>query len=142
MREPRWGLPPTVDEGARQRGRPDRIELRGLRLLGTHGVLDEEQLRAQPFELDLDVALSTDEAAASDELSDTVDYAALVDAVAAVVGGTRSFRLLEALAAACAEAALDADGRALGVTVTVRKLRPPVAADLASAGVRVSRRRG
>ena len=33
----------------------DRIELRGLRVLGVHGALPEEQERAQPFEVDLDV---------------------------------------------------------------------------------------
>ena len=33
----------------------DVIELRGLRVMGTHGVLPEEHARAQPFEVDLDV---------------------------------------------------------------------------------------
>jgi len=35
-----------------------RIELRGLRLVGTHGVLAEEQERAQPFEVDLDLSVA------------------------------------------------------------------------------------
>ena len=47
----------------------DRIELRGLRVLGTHGVLPEEQARAQPFAVDVDVWLDTAEAAASDDLA-------------------------------------------------------------------------
>ena len=34
----------------------DRIELRGLRVLGVHGALPDEQVRAQPFEIDLDTA--------------------------------------------------------------------------------------
>ena len=39
----------------RRRRFPDRIQLRGLRAMGTHGVLPEEQQRAQPFEVDLDL---------------------------------------------------------------------------------------
>ena len=33
----------------------DRIELKGIRALGTIGVLPEEQERAQPFEVDITV---------------------------------------------------------------------------------------
>ncbi len=118
----------------------DRIELRGLRVLGVHGVLPEERDRAQPFEVDLDAWVDTTVAARSDRLPDTVDYGALATGVAAVVAGP-SFALLEALAAAVAEGALAGDPRISAVAVTVRKLRPPVPLQLASAGVRVERRR-
>ncbi len=113
-----------------------RIELRDLRVTGVHGVLDEERDRPQPFSVDLDVWLDVAAAASSDALGDTADYGALVEAAARTVT-TSSFRLLEALAAAVASAVLDADERARRVAATVRKLRPPVPRDLASAGVRV-----
>lgn len=119
--------------------RPDVVELRGLRVLGRHGVLDEERERDQPFEVDLDVETPLAAAGASDDLADTVDYGRLVADVAAVVGGER-FGLLERLAERIAEVVL-ADGRVTGVTVAVRKLRPPVPSDLATAGVRITRRR-
>ena len=115
----------------------DRIELRGLRVVGTHGVLPEEQSRAQPFEVDLDLEADLRDAGRSDELADTVDYGGLAERVASVVTSERH-ALLERLAERIAEAAL-ADGRVRSVTVTVRKLRPPVPVDLASAGVRVVR---
>lgn len=115
----------------------DRIELRGLRVLGTHGVLPEEQSRAQPFEVDLDLEADLRPAGQSDLLADTVDYGALAERVAAVVSGERH-ALLEHLAARIADRVLD-DGRVSSVTVTLRKLRPPVPLDLASAGVRVVR---
>ena len=35
----------------------DRIEIRGLRVLGVHGLLPEERDRPQPFEVDLDLVL-------------------------------------------------------------------------------------
>ncbi|MGA8371268.1 MAG: dihydroneopterin aldolase, partial [Acidimicrobiales bacterium] len=96
----------------------DRIEIRGLRLLGTHGVLAEERSRPQPFEVDVDLALSTAAAGASDDLTDTVDYAEVVGRVSAVVDGPTSYLLLEALAAAMADEVLAADSRIESVTLS------------------------
>jgi dihydroneopterin aldolase len=53
----------------------------------------------------------------------------------------RSFQLLEALAGHVADALLAVDPRLAAVEVTVRKLRPPLALDVASTGVRVRRSR-
>ena len=53
----------------------------------------------------------------------------------------RSYRLLEALAGRMASALLIVDSRIEAVEVTVRKLRPPLALDVASTGVRVRRSR-
>ncbi len=117
----------------------DRIELRGLRLLGVHGAMADEQVRAQPFEVDLDVEADFTAAAESDDVADTVDYGALVEAMARVVGSER-YALLEALAERMAAVVL-ADDRVRSVSVAVRKLRPPVAADLGTAGVRITRTR-
>ena len=115
----------------------DRIELRGLRATGIHGVLAEEQTRAQPFEIDLDVSMDLHAAGASDALDDTLDYGSLAERAAAVVTDER-FALLERLAARIAEVVL-ADSRVRAVAVTVRKLRPPVPVDLATAAVRIER---
>ena len=53
----------------------------------------------------------------------------------------RSYRLLEALAGRLADALLITDARLTAVEVTVRKLHPPLALDVASTGVRVLRAR-
>ncbi len=116
----------------------DRIEVRGLRVVATHGVLAHERERPQPFELDLDLYLDTAPAGASDHLEDTLDYGEVVKRAAAVAR-ERSFLLLEALAEAVAGALVDLDPRVGWVAVTVRKLRPPVAEDVGSIGVRVER---
>jgi dihydroneopterin aldolase len=118
----------------------DRIELLDLRVLGVHGVLPEERERAQSFSLDIVAWVDMAAAQASDDLSDTVDYGALAQVAADVVSG-RSFQLLEALAGRLAEALLVVDARLSGVEVAVRKLRPPLALDIASTGVRVRRSR-
>ena len=117
----------------------DRIEVRGLRLDGVHGLLPEERTRPQPFEVDLDLELDLAPAADSDAVRDTADYAAAVYAAAAVIRGPHR-DLLESLAAAIAAAVLAATP-AVAVTVAVRKLRPPVPEHLDSAGVRLRRSR-
>ncbi len=118
---------------------PDRIEVRGLRVVGTHGLLPEEQSRGQLFEIDLDITADLTAAGRTDALEDTVDYGEAVRRTSEVVS-RRSYRLIEALAEAIAEAVLT-DARATSVTVGVRKLHPPLAADVGSVGVRVTRSR-
>ena len=121
-------------------GDADVIELRGLRVAGIVGVLPHEQAQPQPLELDLDVHIDLAAAGASDVLEDTVDYGGLC-AIAEQVVSTTSFALLEALAERLAADLLAADGRVDAVTVSVRKLRPPVAQQLATSGVRIRRAR-
>jgi 7,8-dihydroneopterin aldolase/epimerase/oxygenase len=118
----------------------DRIEIRDLRVTGTHGVLPEERDRAQPFSLDIVAWVDMEAAQQSDDLADTVDYGALAQAAADVVAG-RSYKLLEALSGRLASALLIVDPRLEAVEVTVRKLRPPLALDVGSTGVKVRRAR-
>ena len=116
----------------------ERIELRGLRLLGRCGASDSERAVPQPLDVDVDVVADLAPAGHSDSLADTVDYGVLCDIVAAVVAGGPA-ALLERLAQGIADALLASDERIEAVVVTVRKLRPPVPHDLASAGVRLTR---
>lgn len=117
----------------------DAIELRGLRALGFCGALPEEQERRQPFEVDLDVVADLSLASRTDVLADTLDYGAIAAAVEGVIVDER-FVLLERLAARITEVVL-VDVRVQSVTVTVRKLRPPVPQQLDTSGVRLTRTR-
>lgn len=117
----------------------DRIEICGLRVLGVHGLLPEEFDRAQPFEVDLAVSCDLVAAGASDSVEKTVDYGKLVEMVLSVISGPRC-DLMETLAERIAQGALRED-RVRSVEVAVRKLRPPVPADVVSAGVRIVRER-
>ncbi len=118
----------------------DHIEIRGLRASGICGALPHEQEQPQPLELDLDVIADLAPAGRSDSLGDTVDYAGICRVAQDIVTSGR-FMLLEALAARLAEVVLDHDARVEAVTVAVRKLRPPVPQQLATAGVRIERTR-
>jgi dihydroneopterin aldolase/2-amino-4-hydroxy-6-hydroxymethyldihydropteridine diphosphokinase len=118
---------------------PDRIELSGIRATGTIGVLPEEQARAQPFEVDIVIELDVRNAARTDDLEQTVNYAAAITMATKVIESEATL-LLERVATRIAEEILGL-ARVDSVEVVVRKLRPPVPEDIASTGVRVTRRR-
>ena len=115
----------------------DRILISGLREMGVHGVLPEEKVRAQPFEVDVELAVDVSAAGTSDDLDDTVDYGAVCEAVRWVVS-FEQYQLLERLASRIAEVCR-ADPRVVGVVVEVRKLHPPVSALVNHVAVRVER---
>jgi dihydroneopterin aldolase len=119
-------------------GEADRIELRGLGLTAVVGVLPEERDRAQPLEIDLDVKVDLSAAGQSDSLEHTVDYGVVCDVIADVAATAQPL-LLERLAALVADAVLAVDDRIESVTVSIRKLRPPVPHALTSSGVRLVR---
>lgn len=115
----------------------DRIVISGLRELGVHGVLPEEQVRAQPFEVDLELYLDLRAAGDNDDLAATVDYGAVGEAVARVVRDEHH-QLLERLATRIAQVCRE-DGRVQRVVVEVRKLRPPVPTMVDHVAVRIER---
>lgn len=116
---------------------PDTIALRGLRVLAYCGVLPEEVERRQPFSIDLEIETDLAAAGRSDDLSDTIDYGA-VAGVVAELAESRRFNLLERFAAVIADTVLS-DPRVLAASVTISKLRPPVASDLAASEVSIRR---
>lgn len=105
-------------------GGTDRIELRGLRVRGHHGVFDHERRDGQEFVVDLVVSLDLSAAAASDDLADTLDYGALAQRAAAIVGG-KPLDLIEAVAGRIADDVL-ADPRVASVEVTLHKPSAPI----------------
>lgn len=124
-----------------RRVRPiDRIEVRGLRVHGHHGVYDHERADGQPFVLDIVLDVDSQISARTDDIADTIDYAGLVRRIAEMVRSTR-FNLLEALGAHIADDLLtirrvaavrvsitkpevDLGEDVDGVTVTVFRMRP------------------
>ena len=115
----------------------DRITLRGMQFTGRHGVSDEERAESQPLEVDLVLRLDLSRPAKTDDLPDTIDYASLFELTREIVEG-RSFKLLEALAAAVADAVLAAHP-VDDVEVRVRKPRAPLPGALETVEVRIRR---
>jgi dihydroneopterin aldolase len=115
----------------------DTIVLEGLRVECIVGDLPHE--RTFPQELFLDMALTCDlaPAGASDLLSDTVNYVAVIDAVRQTLIEAKC-QMIERAAQLAVEATFAVDSRVLAVEVTVRK---PHALPGVVAGVRIYRER-
>jgi dihydroneopterin aldolase len=98
------------------------VELEGLEIFGRHGVTDEERERGQVFLYD--VRLDVPDAALSDRLEDAVDYVEVAECVREI-SAARQFALLEALAAAVADALVARfDVERVRVRVRKREVRP------------------
>ena len=86
------------------------------------------------------MALSTAAAGASDDLTDTVDYAAVVGRVVGRGGRPHLLPVARGAGRGHGRRVLAADSRIESVTLSVRKLQPPLPADLSTVGVRITRR--
>ncbi|MDF6100877.1 dihydroneopterin aldolase [Gordonia hongkongensis] len=102
----------------------DRIELRGLKVRGNHGVFDHERADGQDFYIDVVLWLDLRAAGESDDLADTVDYGALAQQVAGIVGGEPR-NLIEKVVAEVAESIMT-DERIDACEVTVHKPSAPI----------------
>ncbi|MFV0426337.1 MAG: 2-amino-4-hydroxy-6-hydroxymethyldihydropteridine diphosphokinase [Beutenbergiaceae bacterium] len=117
----------------------DRIALVGVGGVGHHGVQAEERRDGQPFRVDLTLMVDTETAGRSDELSQSVDYAAVAADVVAVIEG-EPVNLIETLAARIAAAVLRNPAVA-SVDITVHKPEAPVGVPFTDVNVSISRDR-
>ena len=110
------------------------LRLHDLRFFGHHGVHPEEQTLGQEYQVDVEFELPLQ--ADPDSPESTVDYVEVLRLVEETVEQER-FRLIEALAAEILRRI--GDRFAPLVTVRVRKPHPPIAAQLDSVEVEISR---
>lgn len=117
----------------------DRITLTGIQATGHHGVYDHERRDGQAFIADVVLELSLREAAASDDVADTIHYGEFAEQVGAVLAG-EPVNLLETLADRIAAVALGFD-RVDAVEVTVHKPQAPITVAFGDVSVSVRRTR-
>ena len=108
------------------------ISIKGLRLLGRHGVAEQERRVGNEFQIDIsiDVPLS-DRAMETDALADTINYARVVELVREEMSHPHA--LIEAVAGRIRRR-LDAEfpGLIASGEIPVAKLAPPIPAQLSS----------
>ena len=118
----------------------DAIFITGLLIHAHHGVMAHESKVGQRFVIDLELTTDLAPAGASDKLVDTVSYASIVEAVTRAFT-IKNYRLVEAAAAAVADAVLAAFPRIAAARVTVHKPHAPIAAIFTDVGVTITRQR-
>ena len=112
-----------------------RIIVRGLRVPARVGVTERERASPQTVVIDVDVEADLERAATTDDVSDTVDYSALVALVAETVSSSES-KLLERLGSDIVSVVSRMDG-VKGVTVEIAKDPPPIDQEVESVSVRI-----
>ncbi|MBW3090960.1 2-amino-4-hydroxy-6-hydroxymethyldihydropteridine diphosphokinase [Bifidobacterium miconisargentati] len=117
----------------------DTIRLTGVRANGTHGVLDFEHERAQPFVVDATLYLDLSAAGRTDALTDTVDYGRAAKEIVAVIEGGH-VDLIERMAQLIADRLLAIDPIAK-VDVTVHKPHAPITVPFDDVAVSITRER-
>ncbi|MBT1171381.1 2-amino-4-hydroxy-6-hydroxymethyldihydropteridine diphosphokinase [Bifidobacterium sp. SO4] len=117
----------------------DTIRLTGVRANGTHGVLDFEHERAQPFVVDATLYLDLSAAGRTDALTDTVDYGRAAKEIVAVIEGEH-VDLIERIAQLIADRLLAIDPIAK-VDVTVHKPHAPITVPFDDVAVSITRER-
>lgn len=115
------------------------IAIEGLQLWGSHGVLEQERVRPQAFEVDVTLKLPEVKA---DDLAQTVDYDQVIETIHRL-NQTHRFQLIETFARAIARRLLTQFERVEEAVVRVRK-RPafPVGVHLRCVWAQVREQRG
>ena len=111
------------------------IHLRQVRFHAFHGVMPQERQVGADFVLDLKVGYPLQQAMQSDEVADTLNYAALYELVAREM--QQPSNLLEHVAGRMADAICQAFPQVSSIDLKLTKLNPPMGADCEGAGVEV-----
>lgn len=115
------------------------IIIKGIQLNALCGITDIEQSQPQPILVDLSLRCHNEPAFKSDQLTDTVDYAAITQCVRNA-GESQAFALLEALTEHLCQA-LFQHFPLTHLKIWARKIRAPIEEFSGSVGIRLIRSR-
>ena len=111
------------------------ISLRNVRFHAFHGVMPQERKVGADFLVNLRVGYPLEQAMQSDEVSDTLNYAALYEVVKAEM--MQPSNLLEHVAGRIADAVVKRFPQVTSIDLELTKQNPPMGADCDGAGVEI-----
>ena len=111
------------------------ISLRNVRFHAFHGVMPQERKVGADFLVNLRVGYPLEQAMQSDEVSDTLNYAALYAVVKAEM--MQPSNLLEHVAGRIADAIVKRFPQVTSIDLELTKQNPPMGADCDGAGVEI-----
>ena len=111
------------------------ISLRNVRFHAFHGVMPQERKVGADFLVNLRVGYPLEQAMQSDEVSDTLNYAALYEVVKAEM--MQPSNLLEHVAGRIADAVVKRFPQVTSIDLDLTKQNPPMGADCDGAGVEI-----
>ena len=110
-----------------------KISLDDMRFYAYHGVMEQERRVGGEYSVSLTVEADLTDAARTDDVADTINYAELYELVKREMAIPS--KLLEHVAARIGQRAIEAYERITAVTVKVTKLNPPMGGDSKGASV-------
>lgn len=119
----------------------DKIRIEKIHTFGYHGVFTEEKENGQNFYVSLTLFLDLRAAGTSDDLSRTVNYAAVVARVVEIVSAKPGFNLIEALAEKIAGTLLAEFPLLQALDVEIHKPEAPIPMPFGDVIVSISRSR-
>jgi dihydroneopterin aldolase len=118
----------------------DQITITGIHGYGHHGLFENERTNGQDFYVDLILNLDLSQAAQSDAIEDTVNYAEITELTHQEIT-TDPVNLIEKLAYRIAERILSSHPKVKAITVTVHKPQAPVGLKIQDISVVVNKTR-
>lgn len=118
----------------------DKIFIEGLEIFARHGVLSEENALGQKFIISAELKCDTREAGKSDDLTKSVNYAEVCSLINRIMT-ENTYKLIEAAAEKIAEKILLTYRAVRSVTVSLKKPWAPIAMNLNTVGVEITRKR-
>ncbi len=80
----------------------DRIQVKGMKFFGHHGITEEEQAIGQRIEVDIEIEVDLEAAGRADDPNLTLDYTLIYQVTREIVEG-KSVKLIETLAESIAD---------------------------------------
>ncbi|MCH2311328.1 MAG: dihydroneopterin aldolase [SAR202 cluster bacterium] len=80
----------------------DRIQVKGMKFFGHHGITEEEQAIGQRIEVDVEIEVDLEAAGRADDPNLTLDYTLIYQVTREIVEG-KSVKLIETLAESIAD---------------------------------------
>ena len=115
------------------------MTLRNLRFHAYHGVLEQERIVGNDYEVSVRMSYDMRRAIASDDVANALNYAEAYEVIKRVM--MQPSRLIERVAWRIAKALLDEFPMARNAEVTLVKLNPPMGADCDGAEVKIKVKR-
>ncbi len=118
----------------------NQVTLRGLRFHAYHGVLEQEKVVGNDYEVSVKMSYDMRRAIATDNVDDALNYAEVYEVVKRVM--MQPCQLIERVAWRICVALLNEFPAARSAEVTLVKRNPPMGADCDGAEVKVKVKRG
>ena len=115
------------------------MTLRNLRFHAYHGVLEQERIVGNDYEVSVRMSYDMRRAIATDDVANALNYAEAYEVIKRVM--MQPSRLIERVAWRIAKTLLDEFPMARNAEVTLVKLNPPMGADCDGAEVRIKVKR-